>query len=111
MAKYQRQSPELFKKGNLQRKKILSLCHELGWTYPSYGGRMVVNFVALDGWMLHYGYLHKPLNYYTPAELPKLVTQFEEMAAKELTSRERREVSRNRIDKQLKNALKNGLID
>ena len=101
---YKRQSIADYKKGNLQRRKILSLCHEIGWTYPTYGGKMVINFEGLDKWMVHYSYLHKPLNYYTPAELPQLVTQFETMAAKELVNNQQQEVITERIDTVLSKA-------
>jgi len=108
-----RQSSESFKAGNLQRRKILSLCHELGWTYLSTGGRIVVDMHGLNRWCENYGYLHKPLNYYTPSELPKLVTQFEQMTAKELASRNKQEHANTRILKSIKNAKqfrKNGSI-
>ncbi len=104
MAPFKRQSKADFDRGQTQRRKILSLCHELGWTYPTHGGRVTVNFVALDGWMNKYSYLHKPLNYYTPAELPKLVTQFENMAAKELSGRDAQEVINERIERTLNDA-------
>jgi hypothetical protein len=81
---HKRQSRADFMKGDTQRKKVLSLCHELGWTYLSTGGRMVVDFHRLRAWMDKYSYLHKPLNYYTPEELPMLITQFEEMVSKEI---------------------------
>lgn len=77
-----RQSKESYMRGNLMRRKILSISRELGWTYMSTGNVELVDIMELDRWMLRYGYLHKGLNYYTPEELPKLVTQFEEMAAK-----------------------------
>lgn len=104
---YQRQSKADFDKGQIQRRKVLSLCHEWGLTYPTTGGRMVVNYNALDKWMVKYSYLHKPLNYYTPSELPKLVTQFENMVAKELSDRDNTEISEERIKKVLENAGRN----
>lgn len=60
------------------KRRIYSLCYSLGWTVPDpQTGRLVVDNARLDGWMLKYGYLHKPLRQYKPAELPKLLTQFE----------------------------------
>lgn len=35
-------------------------------------------------WVNKYGYLHKPLNHYTQAELPRLVTQAERITATDL---------------------------
>ncbi len=75
---YKMQSRESFMAGNKMRKRIFSLAHQYGWTYyiPS-KGRNVVNLDRLNGWMVDYSYLHKPLNYYTPEELVKLVSQWE----------------------------------
>ncbi len=107
MESFKRQSKADYMAGNLQRRKILSLCHELGWTYPTHGGKLVVNFQSLEKWMIKYSYLHKPLNYYTPRELPLLVTQFENLAAKELAERDNTEVIDERINKALDNATDN----
>ena len=38
----------------------------------------------VHAWVLRYGYLHKELNAYTVAELPKLVTQAEAIVASDL---------------------------
>ena len=72
-----RQSKDSYMKGNLMRRKILSLCYELGWTCGNN-----VDFLKLNQWLIKYSYLHKPLNYYTPDELPKLITQFQDTVAK-----------------------------
>jgi len=66
---------EAFKKADKQRKKVLSICHDLGWETP--GGK--IDWSRLNAWLLKYGYLHKELNKYTLAELPALVTQFEQL--------------------------------
>jgi hypothetical protein len=58
------------------RRKIMSICHEIGWTTAE--GK--VDYRRLNGWLLKYGYLHKNLNTYTAKELPQLVTQFENLA-------------------------------
>lgn len=58
------------------RKKILSMCHELGWEITP-GGK--IDWYRLNGWLLKYGYLKKELNSYTYEELPALVTQFEQL--------------------------------
>lgn len=60
------------------RRKILSICHELGWEKP--GG--AIDWKILDDFMINRSYLHKLLNDYTEAELPKLVTQFEDILKK-----------------------------
>jgi hypothetical protein len=58
------------------RKKILSICHELQWELPN--GR--IDFERLSAWLIKYGHKHhKHLNEYDPHDLPKLVTQFENL--------------------------------
>ena len=72
-------------RGDKQRKYLLSLCYQLGWTKFSERAQRDVSDVArLDAWCMKYGYLHKPLNSYKYRELPALVTQFEEVVQKHL---------------------------
>lgn len=56
------------------RKKILSICHEMNWRKES-----KIDWDHLNSWLKKYGYLHKSLNAYKKEELPKLVTQFENL--------------------------------
>lgn len=56
------------------RRKIISMAHEMGWRLP---GTTRADMQRIDSWCVKYGYLHKKLNQYLPAELPALVTQFE----------------------------------
>lgn len=62
-------------KGDKMRKKILSIVHELGWETPT--GK--IDWKRLNDYLNKYGYLHKHLNDYQYHELPKLVTQFENL--------------------------------
>jgi hypothetical protein len=57
------------------RKKILSICHDMNWELVS--GK--IDWDRLNNWLKKFGYLHKGLNEYTMQELPKLVTQFENL--------------------------------
>lgn len=67
-------------KANNMRKRILSLCYTLGWTkFDQQKLRSVVDMERLEAWLTKYGYLHKALNEYAVIELPKLVTQFENL--------------------------------
>ncbi|MDZ4212788.1 MAG: hypothetical protein U1C59_13850 [Methylotenera sp.] len=67
-------------KENRQRRRIMSMCYTLGWTkYDDNIKREVVDFARLDAWVDKYGYLKKPMMKYDYRELPKLVTQFENM--------------------------------
>lgn len=59
---------------NKMRRKILSICYEMRWTLN--GG---IDWEKLNAWLYKYGYLKKDLNKYTEAELPTLVTQFENL--------------------------------
>ena len=58
---------------NKMRRKMISMAHEMHWRLT---GAQKVDMLRLNGWCIHYGYLHKKLNDYTYIELPKLVTQF-----------------------------------
>lgn len=55
------------------RRKIMSMAHEVGWELA--GGKL--DMPRLNNWCSKYGYLKKPLDAYTEAELPRLVTQYE----------------------------------
>jgi hypothetical protein len=67
-------------KGQQMRRRILSLCHTIGWnSINPQTSKHEIDWDRLNGWMSKYGYLHKKLNEYTFKELPRLVTQFEHM--------------------------------
>lgn len=68
-------------KAQKMRRKILSLCHEVGVTYFSKASQKnVIDFTRLNAWIAKYGHAkHKTLNEYSVEELPKLVTQFEQV--------------------------------
>lgn len=69
-----------FKKGERMRKRIMSLCHQYGYTkFDEAKGAHVVDLDRLDAWMIKYGYLHKSLNSYKYKELPRLVEQFQKV--------------------------------
>jgi hypothetical protein len=72
----QLETPKVRDKLDVQRKKILSICHEMNWEVK--GGR--VDFSRLNAWLKKYGHAKKEsLNAYTETELPTLVTQFENL--------------------------------
>jgi hypothetical protein len=58
------------------KNKIISMAHELGWRKP---GTTDVDMDHVNNWMKSFSYLKKPLDDYKHNELPKLVTQFEEV--------------------------------
>ncbi len=77
-----------FKVTNKQHNYILSMCHQIGWvSFNDHLSRLVPDLSILGAWLHKYGYLHKPLMEYTETELPKLVTQFENMVKSKLTSK------------------------
>jgi hypothetical protein len=70
---------------NKMRRRILSLCFNLGWTrYSIIRLKQEVDYARLHAWMMKYGYLHKAMNEYTYDELTKLVTQFESFTKTQL---------------------------
>lgn len=60
--------------GNRMRKKILSICHELGMHLQ---GTTKIDMQAVNKLCRDRGMFKKDLNKHSNAELPKLVTQFE----------------------------------
>lgn len=60
-------------RANVMRRKAFAIAHELGWETSD--GKVDRN--RFDHWMLKYSYLHKGINQYTHNELPKLLTQLE----------------------------------
>lgn len=61
--------------GDKMRKKIISICHELGWQLKN--GKVDINKV--NHFCEQRSYLKKQLNSYTLNELPALVSQFEKI--------------------------------
>lgn len=58
------------------RNKILSMAHEMNWRIE---GTKRVSMQHVNNWCTSRSYLKKPLDNYTYNELPKLVSQFEEV--------------------------------
>lgn len=70
---------------NEQRRKIISLLRGIGFsTYSTERGGIVADMPRIHKYVQEVGYLHKNLNAYTSAELPKLVTQIEIIHNKEI---------------------------
>lgn len=68
------------------RRKILSICHEMGW--EDSGGR--IDWERLNSWLVKYGYKkYETLNQYSEKELPTLVTQFENLLKSRYESKHR----------------------
>lgn len=64
------------KSADKMRNKILSMAHEMGWHIA---GTAKVDMQHVNGWMRSKSYLKKDLDAYRYGELPKLVSQFEEV--------------------------------
>ncbi len=62
-------------RANVMRRKAFAIAHELGWK----DAQGKVDRARFDAWMLKYSYLHKGINQYTHNELPKLLTQLEQL--------------------------------
>lgn len=76
----QKMNPEAVK-CDRQRKKVISACREVGMNIGH-----KADMKRINAWVEQYGYLHKPLMEYNSKELPKLVTQANQMRAKFLES-------------------------
>ena len=65
---------------NTMRKKIIALAHQMGWSaqHPESGNK-IADMPRINAWCVKYGYLHKELNAYSLEELPKLVTQYQNL--------------------------------
>jgi hypothetical protein len=66
------------------RKKILSMAHEMGWSSSAKAtedkqAKRKIDMEHVNNWCKSHGYLHKPLDDYTYNELPRLVSQFEQV--------------------------------
>lgn len=66
-------------------RKLFAMCHEMGWitevTEADETGviKKRKDYSKAHAWVLKYGSLKKELDKYTPAELPKLVSQLEKV--------------------------------
>lgn len=60
---------------NQMRRKIISMSHRIGWTTQP--GK--VDMDSINTWCREKSYLKKELNNYTYNELPKLVTEFQQV--------------------------------
>jgi hypothetical protein len=58
---------------------IYSMCHEVGWTKTNTQGQKVADGKRFDEWATKNSYLKKSLDKYSYEELPKLVSQFQQV--------------------------------
>lgn len=61
------------------QKKIYAICFTIGWFQGSSREDWKMNLATLDAFLLKRGYLKKPLKEFTSKELPRLVSQFEQL--------------------------------
>lgn len=68
------------KRADNMRKNIIAICYELGWITNSEDlEEKKMNMAVIDSFLKSRGYLKKPLMEFTIKELPKLVTQFNQI--------------------------------
>jgi hypothetical protein len=67
---------------NRMRRKVIGILAARGAMLPN--GKP--DMAHVYAWVLKYGYAHKPLNAYTVAELPRLVTQAEAIQHSDLNA-------------------------
>ena len=72
-------TPEANNKAGRMIGKIFYYAHEMGWTKKNSSGKLVADGKRVDEWMKKYSYLKKAINRYSYEELPKLVSQFEQV--------------------------------
>jgi len=61
------------------RRKIFAICYTIGWIEGDSPTDRAINRAKINSFCIRNSYLRKPLNDYTPEELPKLVSQFEQI--------------------------------
>lgn len=61
------------------QNKIFHYAHEMRWTKLNRQAKVVADVKRIDQWMVKYSYLKKKMNRYTYEELPRLVSQFEQV--------------------------------
>lgn len=61
------------------RRKIFALARAIGWATGETPEDKAMNAAVVDAFCVARGYLKKPLHQYTTAELPKLVSQWEQI--------------------------------
>lgn len=59
---------------NRMRRKLIAIAYRM---YPALDKAECIQ--RLDAWCKQYGYGHKPLNSYTAAELPRLLSQYQQV--------------------------------
>jgi hypothetical protein len=64
---------------NKMRRKLFAIGRAIGWLTGESRDELAMNRAKLDDFLTRRSYLKKPLAQYTPAELPKLVRQFEQI--------------------------------
>ena len=64
---------------NRMRRKLFAIGRAIGWLSGETADDLAMNRAKLDAFLVNKSYLKKPLKFYAPAELPKLVSQFEQI--------------------------------
>lgn len=64
---------------NRMRRKVFAIGRAIGWLSGETPADLAMNRAKLDQFLCARGVYKKPLNQYTAAELPKLVSQFEQI--------------------------------
>ena len=64
---------------NRMRRKLFAIGRSIGWLSGETDEDRAMNRAKLDAFLVSKSYLKKPLKHYAPAELPKLVSQFEQI--------------------------------
>jgi hypothetical protein len=72
-------TPEQADSANRMRRKVFALAREAGMIWGETAEDKRMNAAKMDAFLMAHGYIKQPLNAFTFAQLPKLVTQFEQI--------------------------------
>ncbi len=72
-------TPEQADKANRMRRKVFALAREAGMIWGETPADKRMNAAKLDAFLLAHGCVKQSINAYTLAQLPKLVTQFQQI--------------------------------
>ncbi len=75
----QQLTPEQAESANKMRRKVFALAREAGMIWGETADDKRMNAAKLDAFLVAHGCVKQPINAYTLAQLPKLVTQFQQI--------------------------------
>jgi len=87
------------------RKKIISICYQIGMIYGDSPEDRKMNQVKVYAFIQKIGYLKKPFNSYSRAELTKLIYQVEQILKSSQKKEERELLQNQEVENEIKKLL------